>query len=214
LLGLNAWPGEYATGRTDLKILAISGSPRERGNTVTLLDQVLAGAKEGGAEIELFSVAGKDIRPCDGCWACTRTGKCHVDDDMGALRDKMTEADGIIFGTPIYFYDVTAQMKAVMDRSIGLKLANKVGSVVAVCGSLGLVDALKDFAFFMMSRRMFAAGHVSAYASNPDELRKMEKCMKAAHDMGRLMAAMSRAGFKYPEEFASTSAIAYGTHTR
>ena len=197
-----------------MKILAISGSPRKDGNTVTLLNEVLAGAKQDGADVELFSVAGRNIQPCDGCWGCTKTGKCHIKDDMQTLRDQMLEADGIIFGTPIYFYDMTAQMKAVMDRTLGLSLANKVGGVVAVCGSLGLIDALKDFAFYMMIRRMLPAGHVSAYAMSPDELKKMEKCMKAANNLGRLMAALVKMNFKYPAEFASPNPIAYGTHTR
>ena len=200
--------------RKSVKILAISGSPRKDGNTVTLLAEVLAGAKQDGADVELFSVAGKDIQPCDGCYGCAKTGKCHVKDDMQTLRDKMTEADGIVFGTPIYFYDMTAQAKAVMDRTIGLKLTNKVGGVVAVCGSLGLIDALKDYAFFMMSRRMLPAGHVSAYAQSPAELKKMEKCMKAAYDMGRLMAALVKVNFQYPAELAPPNPIAYGTHTR
>ena len=201
-----------------MKILAISGSPRKDGNTVTLLNEALAGAKQEGADVELFSVAGKNIQPCIGCGGHQETGKCHIKDDMQPLYDKMVEADGIIFGTPIYFYDMTAQMKAVMDRTIALNrpersLANKVGGVVAVCGSLGLVDALKDFAFYMMMRRMLPAGHVSAYAMSPDELRKMEKCMKAADDMGRLMVALARMNFKYPSEFPLPP-FAYGTHTR
>ncbi len=202
-----------------MKILAISGSPHKNGSTVTLLNEALAGAKQEGADIELFSVAGKNIQPCDACNGHQKTRECHIKDDMQTLYQMMIEADGIIFGTPIYFYDMTAQMKAVMDRTIALggmgrSLANKVGGVVAVCGSLGLVDALKDFAFYMMMRRMLPAGHVSAYAMNPDELKKMEKCMKAAHDMGRLMAALVKMNFKYPAEFSSPSVIAYGTHTR
>ena len=109
---------------------------------------------------------------------------------MQTLRDKMIEVDGIIFGTPIYFYDMTAQMKAVMDRILGLSLANKMGGVVAVYGSLGLIDALKDYAFYMMVRRMIPVGHVSICATSPDELRKMEKCMNPAHDMGRMIVVL------------------------
>jgi multimeric flavodoxin WrbA len=201
-----------------MKILAISGSPRKDGNTVTLLSEVLAGAKQEGADTELFSVAGKNIQPCIDCGGHWKTGKCHINDDMQPLYDKMIEADGIIFGTPIYFYDMTAQMKAVMDRTIALgqpgrSLVNKVGGVVAVCGSLGLIDALKDFAFYIMARRMLPAGYVSAYARNPDELRKMEKCISAANNLGRLMVALVKMNFKYPSEF-NLPAIAYGTHTR
>ena len=201
-----------------MKILAISGSPRKEGNTVTLLNEALAGAKSEGAEVELYSVAGKNIQPCDGCWGCTRTGECHIKDDMQVLYNKMVEADGIIFGTPIYFYGMTAQAKAVMDRTIALgkperNLTSKVGGVVAVCGSLGLVDALKDFSFYMMTRRMLPAGHVSAYAGSPDDLKKMEQCMKAIRDLGRLMVALVKMNFRFPAEFMARP-IAYGTHTK
>ena len=84
---------------------------------------------------------------------------------------------------------------------------------MAVCGSLGLVDALKDFAFYMMIRRMLPAGHVAAYVMNPEELRKMEKCMQALKDLGRHMVALAKMNFKYPAEFIAPP-IAYGTHTK
>ena len=200
-----------------MKILAISFSPRKNGNTVTLLNEALKGAEESGAETELYSVAGKDLQPCDGCWACTREGKpCHIQDDMPALLDKMLAADGIIFGTPIYFYGMTAQAKTVMDRTIALGgpgLANKVGGIIAVCGSLGLVSALKDFSFYMLTRRILPAGYVAAYAGSPDDLKKMEKCIKAAGDLGRTMAALVRMNFQYPLELMGRP-IAFGTHTK
>jgi multimeric flavodoxin WrbA len=201
-----------------MKILAISFSPRTKGNIVALLNEALQGARESGAETELYSVAGKDLQPCDGCWACSREGKCHIQDDMPALQDKMLAADGIIFGTPIYFYGMTAQAKTVMDRTIafgqpGRSLANKVGGIVAVCGSLGLIDALKDISFYMLTQRMLAAGFVAAYTGSPEELRKMDKCIKAAGNLGRTMAALVNMNFKYPLELMGR-AIAYGTHTK
>ena len=110
---------------------------------------MLRGAEKEGAEIELVSVAGKDLRGCDGCNACAK-GECHIKDDMHEIHDRMVAADGIVFGTPIYVYGMTAQMKAVIDRTYGLRgpaksLANKVGGAVVVAGSLGIIDSLKDF---------------------------------------------------------------------
>jgi multimeric flavodoxin WrbA len=201
-----------------MKILAISFSPRKDGNTVTLLNEALKGAQQDGVQAELYSIAGKNLQPCDGCWACREGGKCPIKDDMAELQDKMVAADGIIFGTPVYFYGMTAQAKAVMDRTIALgqpgrSLANKVGGIAAVCGSLGLVDALKDFSFYMLTRRMLPAGYVAAYAGRPEDLKKMENCMKSANDLGRTMAALVKMGFKYPLEIMGRP-IAYGTHTR
>jgi multimeric flavodoxin WrbA len=201
-----------------MKILGVSCSPRKNGNTVAMLNESLTAAEGEGAEVELFSVAGKNIQPCDGCWGCTKTGKCHIKDDVAILQDKMIAADGIIFGTPIYFWGMTAQAKAIMDRTISLNrpersLANKVCGVVASCGSLGMVDALKDYSYYIIQRRMLPANQVSAYLMGPDDLKKMEKCMKALNDLGRQMVALVKMGFKYPEEFAKGPG-AFGTHTR
>jgi multimeric flavodoxin WrbA len=201
-----------------MKILGVSFSPRKDGNTVAMLQEALAAAKKEGAEVELYSVAGKDIQPCDGCWACTKTGKCHIKDDTAILLDKMCAADGIIFGTPVYFWGMTAQAKAVIDRTISLhgtekNLSNKVCGVVASAGSLGMVSPLKDFSYYIIQRRMLPANQVSAYLMGPDDLKKMPKCLKALDDLGRQMVALVKMNFKYPEEF-SKGPGAFGTHTR
>jgi multimeric flavodoxin WrbA len=201
-----------------MKILGISCSPRENGNTMTLMKKALEGAKNDGAEVELFSAAGKDIRPCDSCRACGKTGKCVVKDDVTPLQEKMLAADGIIYGAPVYYYNMAAQAKCIMDRSTALQvpgrtLANKVGGVIAVAGSLGLVDAVKDFCFYFCARRMLMANYVAAYGLNPEEMPKMEKCMQAAYDLGRVTAALVKMNFRYPLDLMGRS-IAYGTHTK
>jgi len=201
-----------------MKILAISCSPRKNGNTVAMLEKALAGAKGDGAGVELYSVAGKNIQPCDGCWGCLKTGKCHIKDDVPELFDKMTAADGIIFGTPIYFWGMTGQAKTLMDRTISLNqpgrnLNNKVCGVVASCGSLGMADALKDFSFYIIQRRMLPANQVAAYLMKPEDLLAMEKCLKALDSLGRQMVALVNMGFKYPEEFFKGPG-AFGTNQR
>ena len=200
-----------------MKILGLSFSPREQGNTELLMDKVFAGARRLGAETELYRVADKAIHACDGCGSCFKTGECHIQDDMQELYGKMLEAEGIVFGTPVYFYNMTAQGKAVIDRTIALghegkSLANKVGGIVAVGGSLGLVDAVKDLYFFMVTRQMLPASFIAAYAASKGDVRKLEKCMKASEDLGMQMVKIARQGFKYPEEFKATH-IGYGTHT-
>jgi multimeric flavodoxin WrbA len=189
-----------------MKVLAISGSPRKHGNTALLLNEVLAGAKAEGAETDLFSVAGKDIKGCDGCWACVKTGKCHIEDDLTPLYGLMTGADGIVFGTPIYFWGMTSQMKAIIDRSIAFNhaektLVNKVAGIVAVAGSLGLVDALKDFAWFIVQKRMLPANTVCAYARDPQATGEMAGLLKDARDLGRQVVVLAGKGFEYPPEF-------------
>ena len=201
-----------------MKILAISCSPRRNGNTAAILEEALSGARDEKADAELFSVSGKTIQPCDGCRSCATTAKCHIKDDMQGLYDKMIDADGIIFGTHIYYWGMTGQAKTVMDRTIALNqpgrnLTNKVAGVVVVCGSLGLVDALKDYSYFFVQRRMLPANQLAAYVSSPDELKNMPQCMSAARRLGRQIVALAKMNFKYPEEFIERHG-AYGTNRK
>ena len=201
-----------------MKILGLSCSPRKSGNTVILLEEALNGALQEGAETELFSVSGKDIKPCDGCWACFGTGKCHIKDDMQTLCDKMVEADGIIFGTPVYVYSMTGQAKIIMDRMLALNgpgrnLANKVGGVIVVAGSIGIIDPAKDLYFMMVMKKMVPANLVAVYASNKGDAREMKQGMQAAHNLGREMVQIAAKKFTYPDGFPRNF-FAYGTHTR
>jgi multimeric flavodoxin WrbA len=200
-----------------LKILALSFSPRKNGNTEILLGEVLKGAQQEGAQTELIRVSDNEIRPCDGCRACWDTGECHIKDDMQNLYPKLLEADGIIFGTPVYFYSMAGQAKTFIDRTCALglpgrNLANKVGGIVVVAGSLGLVDTLKDLYFYFVTRQMLPANNVAAYAGNKGEVANLPKCMTAAKDLGRQMALIAAKKFEYPVDI-KRSGIAYGTHT-
>lgn len=200
-----------------MKILGLSGSPRIKGNTVILLEEALKGAEKEGAEIDLVSVSGKDLRGCDGCNACFAKGECHIEDDMHIIHEKMLAADGIILGTPIYVYGMTAQMKAVIDRTYGLhgpekSMTNKVGGAVVVAGSLGLIDSLKDFYFFFAVNRMLPANFVGAYATEKGNAASLVNGMKASFDLGREMVQLVNKKFEYPPEF-HFNFFAYGTHT-
>lgn len=201
-----------------MKILGISCSPRIKGNTVVLLEEVFRGARQEGAETELYSVSDKKIEPCQGCMSCWETGECVIEDDMKDLSDRMISADGIVFGTPVYFYNMTAQAKAIIDRTIALNrpernLANKVGAVVAVAGSLGLVSALKDLYFYFVTRQMVPANYVAAYGAAENDVKEMDKCMKACRDLGRQMVLIAAQNFQYPGDLGRPS-FAFGTHTR
>jgi multimeric flavodoxin WrbA len=201
-----------------MKILAICCSPRKQGNTEMLLKEALAAAKKEGAETELFSLAGKNVGPCLACDTCRKEGICAQKDDMQSLYDKLLAADGIIFGTPVYFYNMTAQCKAVIDRTVALShpkrnLHNKVGGIVVVGASQGNMSAVKDLGFYFVSRKMLYAGYISAYAMAKEDVKQLTKCLAATRDLGKGMVKLARMGFKYPPELMGM-AIAYGTHTR
>jgi multimeric flavodoxin WrbA len=100
-----------------MNVLGIVCSPRKGGNTEILVKEALASAEEAGAKTELVSVVGKNIAPCDGCSSCRQTGVCHIRDDMQSIYQQLETADAIIFGSPVYFGSVSAQAKAIMDRT-------------------------------------------------------------------------------------------------
>ncbi len=99
-----------------MKVLGIMGSPRRQSNTEILLDKALEGAREAGAEVEKVLVSKLKISPCLEIYACLKDGDCAIKDDMQLLYKKLLEADHIIFASPIFFYGITSQAKAVIDR--------------------------------------------------------------------------------------------------
>lgn len=99
-----------------MKILLINGSPRQHGNTDILLDKVAEGVRLAGREAETIRLADLAIHPCIGCGHCEAEGVCVIEDDMTPLYDQLARADRVVIGTPVYFYGVTAQTKAFIDR--------------------------------------------------------------------------------------------------
>ena len=198
-----------------MKILAISCSPRKEGNTEILLNEALNSAKQEGAETKLCQVADKHIDPCNACNACKSNGGiCVIKDDMQELYEKINEADGIIFGTPVYYYGMAAQCKTILDRTFAIpSMANKVGGIVVVAGSMGNIDAVKDLYFYFVVKRMLPANYISAYAMGKGEVRDMEMCMKATKDLGKQMVKLIDMKFEYPPEYP-LSFFSFGTHTR
>ena len=99
-----------------LKILGIMGSPRLKSNTDLLLDEALKGAQSQQAEVEKIVVDKLKISPCREYYGCLKNGNCVIRDDMDDIYPKLLEADGIIVASPMFFYGLTAQLKALIDR--------------------------------------------------------------------------------------------------
>ncbi len=97
-------------------VLGLLGSPRKGGNTETLLAAALDGVREAGGRGELVRLNDLSFSPCQNCDGCVETGRCVLDDDLTPLYDRCDAAAGIIFASPIYFYGITAQAKAFVDR--------------------------------------------------------------------------------------------------
>ncbi|MDD3248144.1 MAG: flavodoxin family protein [Methanosarcina sp.] len=101
-----------------MKVLGLIGSPRVDGNTTKLVNAILEGAAENGAETKVYNLSVLDINPCKGCMTCKIDGKCVVDDDMQQLYDEIQAADAVVLGSPIYMWEVTAQTKLFIDRLV------------------------------------------------------------------------------------------------
>jgi len=100
------------------KVLVISSTPRKGGNSDILCDEFASGAKEAGNEVEKVRIADLQIGYCTGCYACQKTGKCAIRDDVQSVIDKMLAADVIVLASPVYFYCISAQLKALFDRTV------------------------------------------------------------------------------------------------
>lgn len=99
------------------KVLIIATSPRRNGNSNRLAQEFKKGAEFSGNEVEIIYLDDKKINFCKGCMACTKLKKCIIDDDANLIVDKMKNSDVIVWATPVYYYNMSGQMKTMIDRS-------------------------------------------------------------------------------------------------
>lgn len=110
------------------KVLILSGSPRKGGNSDILCDEFMCGAIDAGNEVEKIRVTEKKIAPCSGCYFCKNSGgRCALNDDMADILQKIIDCDVLVLSSPVYFYSICAQLKAVIDRTVArwTEIANK-----------------------------------------------------------------------------------------
>ena len=174
-----------------MKVLGIVCSSRKGGNTEILVREALAGAKETGADIELLKISEMKIAPCDGCTTCHQSGECRIKDDMQKIYKKLLAADGIILGSPVYFWTVSGQAKTLIDRTYALryphhKLKNKVGGAIAAAGRRGSVNTLSIINNFFLGQDMLVTGlGISGYGTKKGEVKQDERAMQGAKSLGK-----------------------------
>ena len=130
------------------KILALQGSPRKKGNSITLAEQIVKGAESVGAAVEKIYLHDKDISPCQACYACQRPDSigCAIDDEMQPIYNKLIKADCWIIASPVYWFSMSAQTKLFMDRCFALPAYKKdafAGKRIAIAMSYGDTDAFR-----------------------------------------------------------------------
>ena len=150
-----------------IKVLALNGSPRTDGNTAFLIRQVFQELEKEGIATEIIQVGGQHLRGCIACTKCSenRDQKCVFDDDIvNECISKMANADGIILGSPVYFTDLTSDMKALIDRAGYVSMANgglfqrKVGSAVVAVRRAGAIHTLDSLLHFLLISGMIVPG--------------------------------------------------------
>lgn len=100
------------------RVLVISSSPRKGGNSERLCEEFAKGARAAGHEVEFVALRDYNIGYCRGCYACKTLGRCVQKDDAEGIAEKMVAADVIVFGTPVYFYTMSGQLKVLIDRLV------------------------------------------------------------------------------------------------
>ena len=174
------------------KVLIISTSLRSNSNSHRLAEEFGRGATECGNEVEFLTLHHKDIRFCIGCLSCIKTGKCVIKDDAPEIVGRMHDADVLAFATPIYYYEMSGQMKTLLDRANPLfggdykftdiylltSAAENEPEVPARAIS-GLGGWIECFDRAQLAGSVFAGG-----VTAPGEI-KDHPSLKTAYDMGR-----------------------------
>ncbi len=180
-----------------MKVLGFNGSPRKNGNTFLLIQHVFNELEKEGIETEMVQLSAKEIRGCTGCEKCgqNKDRRCAVTNDAAnEYIEKMAGADGIVLGSPVYFIDVTPEMKALIDRagfvsrSNGGIYRNKVGAAVAALRRSGGMHAVDSMNHFFLSQEIFIVGRAIAFGKDKGEVEKDGEGIRLTKSIGQRMA--------------------------
>ena len=175
------------------KVLIISTSPRKNGNSHILAEEFQKGAALAGHDTELISPRDKKLNFCQGCLACTKLGRCVIDDDANQIVAKMKDADVIVWATPVYYYDMSGQMKTMIDRANALyNLDYAIRDVYLLASAAeeeesavdGTINGLNGWIACLEKTRL--CGVVRGVgAEDPGDIKNQKDIMEAAFNMGK-----------------------------
>jgi len=183
-----------------MKVVAFNGSPRKDGNTALLINYVFEELKKEGIETEMVQLAGKTLRGCTACYQCytNKDKRCVIKgDEVNHYIEKMIEADGIILASPVYFTDVTAEMKALIDRAgfvtrgNGSLLKRKVGAAVIAVRRGGQLHTFDTLNHFFLISQMIVPGSIYwnfGIGRNIGDVHQDEEGVKTMRTLGQNMA--------------------------
>jgi len=179
-----------------MKVVGLSGTPRKGGNTECLVDECLREFALHGWTVTKFYLSEKTVRPCTGCEICVESGVCAItDDDTAALFDELAGCDAVIIGSPVYYRNVTAQLKAVFDRTFSHKgrhvLVGKPGGAIAVGRGEGAgqaVTLMVIYNYLLSCGGLPVPGEMnglSARADMPGDILSQERRLSQARILAR-----------------------------
>jgi multimeric flavodoxin WrbA len=175
-----------------MKVIAIGGSPRLKGNTNYLIDQVLEELNNRGLETEKFILSQYKIGPCQAHDNCGSLTECLQKDDAQIILEKFAQADGIVLASPVYYYSISAQMKIFIDRNYFLythntKLKARCAGLIAIGGGGGAdlaIGELKKLVSFTETPTLV----VSGYAGPPGAVKEKKDIINLVRNIGIRMA--------------------------
>jgi multimeric flavodoxin WrbA len=183
------------------RILAVVGSPRRNGNTHILVSCILEGAQREGAAGNILFLGDLDIHECTGCHACWEGKECSKNDDMNRIYPQIIDSDGIIFGTPVYWYGPTALMKGFVDRFVYFNSPENRARIRGKSAALAVPFEEEDpeaaallVAFFEKSLRYLEMNLVGKIivpgVSRKGEIVKKQDLLEEARNLGRRLARL------------------------
>lgn len=180
-----------------MKVIAFNGSPRKDGNTAILIGHVFSELKDRGIETALVQLSEKEIHGCIACYKCmeNKDQRCAVkNDSANECIELMLGADGIILGSPVYFQDVTPEMKALIDRtgyvarSNGRMFRKKVGASLVAQRRSGAIHTLDTMDHFFLSGEMILVGRAIGIGREKGEVESDEEGIRLVKSLGQRMA--------------------------
>ena len=189
-----------------MHIIGILGSPRGKNSlTLKLLDSALNGAEDAGADIEFIDVARMNIRTCKSCGVCYVTGKCSQKDEFQEVYEKVIDADGIVFASPVYFNNISSQLKLFIDRTGDAKhcmrFLGKYAMSVATANNSSVDDTIRYMNSYLTGNGAYVIGGVGV--SMPNMPGKLDDGAKIAYDMGKDMANAISTKRQYTDQKAA-----------
>ena len=177
-----------------MKVLLINGSPHQKGCTFTALEEVENTLRAGGVDTEMIWVGTKAIPGCLGCGKCGNAGPCVFNDMVNQIQERLSEFDGIVIGSPVYYGGISGQLKCFLDRLFQSSLyefSGKLAAAVVSCRRGGASMAFQSLNMYFTISNMTVVGSQywnQVHGFTPEDVRKDEEGLQTMRTLAQNMA--------------------------